>query len=696
MTRILLFLLGVISLPCISQTVKVNAAFGENGYVQIPNAVNGLDLRLESAAFQADGRLVAVGSQNKTATGEDLSDFFVVRLNSDGSYDKSFGANGKAVTDFEGNSDVAFCVAVQQNGKTVVAGRSRNQDFRNDLAIARYNSNGTLDASFGIGGKVIAKLEQESGATTIAIQDDGKIVVGGLVYSNVCDFLLLRYKTDGTLDKTFGSNGKVVQDFNAGFDLIANIAIQKDGKILASGDANTDFPLVRYNTDGSLDKTFGKEGKMVVDQNSPAYAPYYIRGLSVQPDGKIVVGGQFGGYGGNGFGVARVIKNGTIDESFGSGGVAETFFGFYTEGVNSIALQKNGRIVLGGMVQKTAYPPNDYNVTNDDWDFAMVRYNHDGTLDKSFGKGGLLLANFGGSSAYASGDFLSTLLLQNDRLFAVGMSVLYEHEWGDPVNGAIAAYTLEKDYQSPINIAVPSSGLKPYTVYIGYAPAAVLALQANASYSSESTVEPAFAYSWSAGPGLIILPGTSNKGEVQISATGTGNYQSTVKVEVIDAVGCSSAKEFIIKVVDARCGEKVLVCKGNKAVRKTICVAPQAVAALLAHGGSLGSCEPSIRNRGTSTLAVQESTEMSATPLVLSVLPNPSHSFFTLRINAGSNEENLSWRVWDASGRLIESRGSIVKGSQLQFGSNYPPGVYFVEVVQGVVRQQMKLIKVRN
>lgn len=592
MKRLLLLIFLFFAARIFAQTISLNPSFGVKGFASLANKLPGLDLRLESAALQPDGKIIAVGSIVKSTTGANRADFLVARLNKNGSLDNAFGDNGMMMIDFSGYADAAKCVALTIEGKIVVAGSAQDQNGEAALALIQLNSNGSLNAGFGKSGKVAVNLSEPSEATSIAVQKDGKIVVGGYIYTNNSDFLLLRFKQDGTPDKSFGKKGIVTQDFNQGSDMVASIAIQKDGKILAGGEGNLTFPLVRYNANGQQDRGFGRGGEVVVNKKkNPAFSTRYIRGISIQNDGKIVVGGEFGKLVRKTFGVARINDNGTVDNSFGNEGMVTTDFGFYAAGVNSIALQSNGKIIAGGMVRKTANPPNQYGVSNDDWDFAMARFDLGGKPDASFGNEGKLVTDYVSFPYAVSNNFITKLLLQNDQLLAVGMSISYENQWGDPVKGSVASYQLKTTCTGNMNIDVMSFGLKPYTVYLGYKPATVLFLKAKAYYDAKPASKNTFSYYWSAGPNLEIAPQTVRKQEIQVTATGTGNYESKVKLTVIDESGCSSEKEYKIQVIDARCGRnKVLVCKEKNSKRSTVCVSQKEASVLLAKGGSLGNC----------------------------------------------------------------------------------------------------------
>src|SRR5215475_9667372 len=179
-----------------------------------------------------------------------------------GTLDTTFGTGGKVTTDIAHSPDGAIAIVRQLDEKYVVAGNSYiNGHF--DFAVARYNSSGTLDTTFGTNGKVTTDLGSPyEEATSVAVQSDGKIVVaGGAVFGLFNDFVLVRYNTNGTLDTTFGTGGKVITNLAGVSAQAYAVSVQRDGKIVVGGQVNVDggydFALVRYNSNGTLDASFG-------------------------------------------------------------------------------------------------------------------------------------------------------------------------------------------------------------------------------------------------------------------------------------------------------------------------------------------------------------------------------------------------------------------------------------------------------
>ena len=240
-----------------------------------------------------------------------------------GALDPTFGTSGEVTTDF-GGSDSAQAVAIQSDGKIVAAGGTFSFPS-GDFAVARYNVDGSLDPTFGSGGKVTTDFGGFDAASAVVIQPDGRIVAAGR--SGGGDFALARYNADGSLDPTFGSGGKVTTDFGGGFDAAFGVALQTDGKIIAVGQgaSSFDFALARYNADGSLDPTFGSGGKVTTDFTGGFEDAIAV---AIQLDGRIVVTGQTFSGGFQKFALARYNADGSLDTSFGSGGIVTTNFGF--------------------------------------------------------------------------------------------------------------------------------------------------------------------------------------------------------------------------------------------------------------------------------------------------------------------------------------------------------------------------------
>jgi uncharacterized delta-60 repeat protein len=361
--------------------------FGNGGKV---TTAFGLDYDgVNTLALQADGKIIAAGSRKLNFY--DDYDFALARYKTNGSLDSTFGTGGKVTTDFGGGHDGASAVVVQSDGRIIAAGSASVAGI-SQFALTRYTADGALDASFGKGGKVMTAFGTlGDGASDAKLQPDGKIVVSGYTTTGngPSDFALARYNVDGTLDRTFGTRGKVTTDFT-GRDGASAVALQPDGKIVLVGQAtNSDTDIIRhvalarYHVDGTLDASFGTGGKVITGFGTSA--DDWASDVAIQIDGRIVIAG--GTADPSNFSLARYNSDGTLDASFGTGGKVITDFGTIAEGSLGLALQLDGRIVTAG------YAYIDGRTT----DFAVVRYNVDGTLDTSFGSGGKVTTDFGGN-----------------------------------------------------------------------------------------------------------------------------------------------------------------------------------------------------------------------------------------------------------------------------------------------------------
>lgn len=250
---------------------------------------------LTQVGIQTNSKIVLSGyAKNGTSN----YDFMAARLNTDGSLDTSFSFDGLATFAIGNGKDLALSLSIQPStGKIVLAGYSYQSATDNDFALVRLNSNGALDSSFGTLGKVITDTGGDDRARAVVFQPNGKIVAAGLQTSaaTFMDFSLARYNSNGTLDTTFGTGGKVVTAFGGDSDYISGISLQANGNIVAAGkgrlwgEPNHNFALARYKTDGSLDTSFSGDGKQTTD----LIGGYNDCGsaVAIQADGKIVVAG---------------------------------------------------------------------------------------------------------------------------------------------------------------------------------------------------------------------------------------------------------------------------------------------------------------------------------------------------------------------------------------------------------------------
>ena len=320
-----------------------------------------------------------------------------VTFSQDGSLDNTFGSNGivtTAVGDISGASDIA----IQTDGKIVVTGNSSIVD-QTFFTLTRYNTNGSLDSTFGTAGIVITWFQSFCQANAMAIQADGKIVVAGFSGSSPLTLTITRYNTNGSLDSTFGGDGietpfstSVWNNSEQDPSSANAISIQADGKILVAGSRSNYFRITRLNTNGSLDTTFGGYGSVLTFIfNNSENDGVSANAIDLQADGKIVVAGS--GYSGiieiehSFFALTRHNTNGSLDGTFGplgTPGIVTT--SITNEGyssANAVAIQADGKIVVAG------YSVNNLGNTV----FALSRHNTNGSLDNTFGTAGVITTN---------------------------------------------------------------------------------------------------------------------------------------------------------------------------------------------------------------------------------------------------------------------------------------------------------------
>jgi uncharacterized delta-60 repeat protein len=379
---------------------------------------------IQAIMLQTDGKIVGAGYMETKKKG---ADFAVGRLLADGTPDPAFGDEGLTGLDFFQGQDVAYALAIQPDGKIIAAGEANNPSTASsDFALARFNPDGSLDESFGDAGVVITDFAgRAEHVFALSLQDDGKIVAAGFTdtVDGNDDFALARYNANGTPDGTFGAGGKLHTDFLSGSrDVGYAMAIQPDGKILVAGLVSGNFGLARYNKDGSLDLTFGYylDGMVNIDfaaQYDLAYA------LALMPGGKILVGGY--GYNQDGaqsdFALARFDSNGILDPSFGTDGRIMTDFLGGSDSACAVAVQPDGKIVATG-----------YATLGSGKDFALARYNDDGSPDDTFGISGKSTTDFNGQDDWAWG----AALAPNGRIIAGGYAMNAEK-----ASMAVACYT---------------------------------------------------------------------------------------------------------------------------------------------------------------------------------------------------------------------------------------------------------------
>jgi uncharacterized delta-60 repeat protein len=415
LTLIVFLMTGVSSPAAQAAPGDVDKTFGTNGHVSTD--VLGFEDDANGVAVQPDGKIVVVGSASLGQAQADLinADFLVARYNANGEPDLTFGNGGKVLTDFSGDLDAAQAVAIQPNGKIIVAGYAHvfvnTVGFSYDFALVRYNADGSLDNSFGVGGKVLtnfakppSNINGDDFAYDLVLAPDGKIVVAGYSRQNsTYYFCVARYNSNGSLDTSFGSAGRALATYNIDENIAYAVALQPDGKIVIAGYVYTspgyDFALVRFNSNGSVDTGFGNNGLVTTDF-AFLVSFDFAYDLAVQADGKIVVAGKTdkGVSGALYCALARYNSDGSLDAGFGTGGKVTTSL-TAPSSAHAVALQKDGKIIVAGS-SGTSF---------ESFDFAMARFNIDGSLDNSFGSGGKVTTDLFGDI-----DFANAIAIQPD------------------------------------------------------------------------------------------------------------------------------------------------------------------------------------------------------------------------------------------------------------------------------------------
>jgi uncharacterized delta-60 repeat protein len=374
-----------------------------------------------AVVVQPDSRVVVAGGRSDSAS----DDFVLARYTTKGALDSSFDGDGKVATDFDDGLDLASDVEVQGDGKLVAAGRSflgEQEADGSDFAVARYNRDGSLDPTFGEGGKVLTTFEFSgiAGASAVLIQADGKIVAGGSTGGGLeSDFALVRYLANGELDPSFGDGGRVSTPISNVTDWLLALALQPDGKLVAAGYSYESLSrgriaLARYNPDGGLDPSFDGDGIVVATS-----LPFGMVGeqLLLGAGGRLLVAGIGG--------VSRFNDDGSLDRSFGDGGRASSG----NVDARTAAIQPDGKILVIGTVA-TGTPAAG--------DFGVTRLTATGRLDRTYGRRGSVVTGFSSGSDDQAED---GVLLPDGKLVVSGMSNPRPQAgtWG-PWNFAVARY----------------------------------------------------------------------------------------------------------------------------------------------------------------------------------------------------------------------------------------------------------------
>ena len=425
----------------------LDGSFGNGGWLTTDFA--GTRDVAHGITTDANGRIVVVGSTRKA----DGDDFAIVRYNTDGTVDPTFGADGRVSTDFGQLWDDARDVLVDANGRLLVVGGAEvyrytdeGRYISDDFGLARYNADGTLDTTFGANGQVVTDIGHIDGATAAAFAGGGKVVVAGTSYPS---FALARYNEDGSLDPTFGAGGtiKVLVGKQA---WASDMAIDASGRIVVAGTVDDvmtrDWFVARFTAEGALDPAFGSGGIAISDFGDAEVAT----GLAIDHLGRILVAG------GNqvllsgarlDFLIARYRADGSLDPTFDGDGFVRTDFNRVGEIATAIRVDAAGRIIVSGETSDGVSQ-----------NFALARYKSDGSLDSSFIGGGRLIVDLGAGA----NDVASALALDaSGRMLVAGTT-------GDGISGDFALIRLDAaPPPPPADLTVIVGTDKPNTVNVG-------------------------------------------------------------------------------------------------------------------------------------------------------------------------------------------------------------------------------------
>lgn len=419
----------------------------------------------------------------------------------DGSLDQTFGNNGKTITDFNGFNDYGISMSLQPDGKVVVAGYPMNHQFDNvGFELARYLTNGTLDSLFGVNGKIITSFGGVSEfATAVALTIDDKIIVSG---SSSFKTAIVRYSKNGNLDSSFGDNGKVNSD--VGIYNPRCMSVQIDDKIIIGGFSNIDtssfFVLARFLPNGSIDSSFGMNGRTVLNFGTRVVGLF---ALTIQSDGKIVLAGHVSSDGMSDFDFAlgRINSNGSPDLSFGVNGKVVTEFKDFNSVVHSIHVLPEGNILAIGAAFNNSSTRG----------LAMAKYTFQGKLDSTLNNIGLL------TNTEIPLDIHSGILQPDGKIIVIGnyYDALYNSAFG------IARYAATGE----IDITFGEQG-KTINFF-------------SPTYSSPSTVALT-------GEGKIVVCGSISINNNSDFIVARYNNNSTLPISLVSFTGMKKSKSILL------------------------------------------------------------------------------------------------------------------------------------------------------
>jgi len=423
MKKLSLLLLSMISTFFLAGQTPgtLDFSFGNNGITLTNYSNNGDNNYSYASALQADGKIVLGG--HSVNGGVDNMTF--VRYNPDGTLNYDFNAGGiKVFQQFAGSDDRVEALIIQPDGKIIAVGYTTNST-NTQMTVTRLNTDGSLDNSFNANGMTLINFGNTVNAygRSVALQDDGKIIVGGYIeftdQNPEVNGAICRLTSSGVLDNTFGVNGMISHDILSQWNYMTQVAIQDEkiilgGMSIRSADNARFVTLCRYNTDGSLDTGFGTSGVTSVE-NSVAISVNASRsGMCISEDGKIILADYVVvGWYDSDLAVWRFHPDGSTDNYFGNAGIVVTAMEG-SSGAAAVAVQADGKIVVGGW---------HYTPVPLSYDFVLVRYLENSYLDINFGTEGTGVVITNASSSAGLFDISYSLLIQEDgEILASGVA----------------------------------------------------------------------------------------------------------------------------------------------------------------------------------------------------------------------------------------------------------------------------------
>ena len=393
---------------------SLDPTWGTAGIVTTPIGTG--NERIEASALQSDGKLIVAGS---TTNVDGTKDVVLVRYSTTGTLDTTFDVDGKVVTALSSSDDVAYDIAIDTLGRYVVVGSTTGGDGTQDMFVARYQTTGALDVTFGTLGvsRFSFTFSGNDVARGVALDTSGRIVVVGETRGSdgSQDMALARLLTGGTLDGAFGIGGRTTTAITRGDDVAEDVLIDSSGRITAIGSgfglSNTrDFALARFNTSGTPDGTFGLTGQVTTHFG---FGDDAALDAAFDSSGRIVVGGYaIGPDGTRDFAVARYSSSGVADSTFDTDGRNTASFTTLDDSAYGLALDSAGRIVLGGFATISTN-------TAVKRDFALARFTTAGALDTNFDSDGRVT-----TAVSTDHDEIHSLRIDSsDRIVASGYAV---------------------------------------------------------------------------------------------------------------------------------------------------------------------------------------------------------------------------------------------------------------------------------